>query len=81
MNEQPPQERLDNALGDPNLDARGQEQEGLMTKADLAGFFQVTSRTIDSWMRRGTVPYFKIARTVRFRLTDVLKSLNARRIN
>jgi hypothetical protein len=64
------------------MNAQKRENDGLMTKTDLAGFFEVKSRTVDSWMSRGKVPYFKIARTVRFRLADVLASLNeSNRIN
>jgi len=38
----------------------------LITKNQLAKRVGVTSRTIESWMRLGHVPYIKIGRSVRF---------------
>ncbi len=45
--------------------------EQMLTKADVARYCQVTSRCIDNWMARGILAYFKMGRTVRFRLGDV----------
>jgi excisionase family DNA binding protein len=64
------------------MDLPKSDQDPLWTKGQLAEYFQVTSRTIDGWMRTGKIPYFKISRTVRFRLADVLRQLNqSHRIN
>lgn len=48
----------------------------LLNKAELAVFFRVRTRTIENWMRLG-IPYFKINRTVRFKLVDVMTYLEA----
>ena len=45
--------------------------EGLMTKRELAVYCGVTARCVDNWMSKGLIPYFKINRTVRFRLSNV----------
>ena len=45
--------------------------EKLLTKAQVAQLCQVTERTIDAWMRNGSVVFYKIGRTVRFRWTDL----------
>jgi excisionase family DNA binding protein len=43
----------------------------LLTKAESAHYCQVQTRTIDNWMKRGLIPYYKIGKAVRFRLDDV----------
>lgn len=48
----------------------------LLNKAELAAFCGVRTRTIENWMKRG-LPYYKITRPVRFRLTDVMAFLDA----
>ena len=56
--------------------------DGLLTKRGLAPKLQISTRTLDDWMRRGLVPFIKIGgKTVRFRLADVLEKLNAHRVN
>jgi excisionase family DNA binding protein len=55
--------------------------DGLLTKRGLAPRLEISTRTLDDWMRRGFVPYIKIGKSVRFRLADVLEKLNARRVN
>jgi hypothetical protein len=56
------------------------EQLELLTKTQLAMRLQKTPRCVDAWMRRGRLPYFKIGRSVLFRWTDVLESLNRYRV-
>jgi excisionase family DNA binding protein len=51
--------------------------EGLMTKQELAHYCGVTTRCIDNWMSKGLIPYLKISRTVRFRLSNVEAHLDA----
>ena len=43
----------------------------LLTKTEVAQRCQVTERTIDAWMRNGSVVFYKIGRTVRFRWEDL----------
>lgn len=42
-----------------------------LTKLEVAKILQVTARTIDAWMAQGRLPYFRIARTIRFKLADI----------
>ena len=46
-------------------------RQQLLTKAQVALYVQCTPRCIDNWMRRGYLPYLKIGRAVRFRITDL----------
>jgi excisionase family DNA binding protein len=51
--------------------------EVLLTKAEIAARFKVTSRTIDTWMRKRLLPFRKIGRTVRFDWTEVSEHLRS----
>ena len=55
--------------------------DGLLTKRGLAPKLQISTRTLDDWMRKGRIPFLKLGKTVRFRLPDVLEKLNSFRIN
>ncbi len=44
---------------------------GYVTKQEIAKHFGRTGRTIETWMRIGILPYFKVGRSVFFRLDDV----------
>jgi predicted DNA-binding transcriptional regulator AlpA len=51
--------------------------EELLTKSQIAVKLQVTQRTVDNFMARGILPYFKLGnRMVRFRLLDVQAHLD-----
>lgn len=54
------------------------EPEGLLVKSEVAQILHVTPRCIDNWMEKGLIPYYKIGRSVRFRMTDVQSCLNDR---
>ena len=45
--------------------------EGFITKVEVAKRLNKTLRTVDNWMKRGLLPYFKIGRSVSFRWSDV----------
>lgn len=45
--------------------------DGFVTKQDIAQRFNRTARTIEVWMRTGILPYYKVGRSVFFRLGDV----------
>ncbi len=47
-------------------------------KRAVAEAFGVSKRTIDAWMARGLIPYYRLHRTIRFRLSDIEAHLNAR---
>ena len=55
--------------------------QGLLRKRELAPQLGISKRTLDVWMAQGRVPFLKIGRSVRFRLSDVLEKLNAFRVN
>jgi hypothetical protein len=55
--------------------------DGLLTKRGLAPKHQISTRTLDDWMRRGRVPFLKLGKTVRFRLSDVIEKLNEFRVH
>jgi len=55
--------------------------DGLLTKRGLAPKLQISTRTLDEWMRKGRIPFLKVGKSVRFRLTDVLEKLGQFRVN
>ena len=48
-----------------------------LTKREIAERLRKKIRTIDNWMRRGILPYYKIGRTVSFKWSDVQSHLDA----
>jgi excisionase family DNA binding protein len=54
---------------------------GLFRKKELAQQLAISKRTLDVWMQKGRIPFLKVGRSVRFRLSDVLEKLNAYRVN
>ena len=59
----------------------GPEADNLLTKRELACRLRVSVRTVDEWMRRGRIAYFKIGKTCRFRYSVVLDKLENFRVN
>jgi excisionase family DNA binding protein len=55
--------------------------EGLLTKFDVAERLKVAPRTVDSWMKKGKIPFLKIGKSCRYRWQDVLEKLNSFRVN
>ena len=49
--------------------------EKYITKRDVARRLSKTVRTVDHWMRRGLLPYYKIGRTVSFKWSEVERHL------
>ena len=45
--------------------------ELILTKRQLAARLNVSQRTIDNWIKKRCVPYYRIGRMVRFRLSDI----------
>jgi excisionase family DNA binding protein len=45
--------------------------EGFINKDEVAQRLKKTLRTIDNWMRRGLLPYYKIGRSVCFKWSEV----------
>jgi excisionase family DNA binding protein len=52
------------------------EIESWKSKKQMAAHFNVSTRTIDEWMRKGYLPYFRIGRQVRFKKSDVDEAMN-----
>ena len=50
----------------------------LFTKPQMAAYFDVEIRTLESWMEEGILPFIKIGRNVRFHGADIIATLNAR---
>ena len=48
-----------------------------LDKTSAADLFGVSPRTLDSWMSRRLVPFYRIGRTVRFDPDDIQKHLQA----
>ena len=48
-------------------------EQRLFTKKEMAAYFSITERTIESWMRRSYIPFIKIGQSVRFRMASVLQ--------
>lgn len=61
----------DETLDPSSMDA-GQE---FMNKRQVARMFGATERTIESYMRRGILPFYRLGRTVRFHLDDIRNHL------
>jgi len=53
--------------------ARGTEE--FINKREVARHLGKTLRTVDNWMGRGILPYYKIGRSVQFRWSEVLNHL------
>jgi len=45
--------------------------EGFINKSEVARRLGKTTRTVDEWMRRGILPYYKPDRSVLFRWSDI----------
>jgi hypothetical protein len=52
----------------------------LVTEAELSRLLKVCRRQLYSWRVRGFIPYFKIGKAVRFKVTDVLLALEKLRV-
>jgi excisionase family DNA binding protein len=52
------------------------DADRLLKKPEMAAYCGVTTRTLETWVKDGRIPCFKIGRTVRFRLADVLEFLH-----
>ena len=50
----------------------------LLKKAQLAEELNISTRSVENFMRRGWIPYLKIGKSVRYCLADVLATLKSR---
>jgi excisionase family DNA binding protein len=51
--------------------------EGFIGKTEVARRLNKTVRTVDNWMARGILPYYKLGRTVAFRWSDIEAHMQA----
>lgn len=51
------------------------------SKIELAEYFGVHPRTIDGWMARGIIPYWRVGGLVRFDLPSVIARLNEKALH
>ena len=51
-----------------------------LTKTQLADLLRVTTRTIDTYMRRRLISFYKLGRSVRFKWADIEQDLQSLRV-
>lgn len=56
------------------------EHPHLFTEKELAVYLRVCRRQLFTWRMKGIIPYMKIGKAVRFRLSDVEAALATRTI-
>jgi excisionase family DNA binding protein len=66
--------------GDPPPDATSvfSRAEGWVGKKETAEHLGFSQRTVDNWMKNGLIPYIKIGKVVRFKLSEVDEAINRR---
>ena len=47
----------------------------LVTRKQVAELLSVSVRTVDRWIARGELPYYKLGKVVRFKLSDIQERL------
>lgn len=47
----------------------------LVTEEELSALLKICKRQLYNWRMRGEIPYFKLGRSVRFRVGEVLEAL------
>jgi len=50
----------------------------LLTTAEVAEYFRVTPRTVETWRAKRLLPYRKLGRTIRYKLGDLQQALDVR---
>ncbi len=52
----------------------------LMTEQELASHLKICRRQLYNWRVGGLIPYFKMGKTVRFRVADVAAAIERMRV-
>ena len=52
--------------------------EAFIDKVETSRRLNCGLRTLDSWMKRGLVPYYKVSKRVMFRWSEVVTALQAK---
>jgi hypothetical protein len=50
--------------------------EGWVGKKGVAEHFKVGARTVDNWMKKGLLPYIRIGKNVRFKLSEAEEAIS-----
>lgn len=56
------------------------EMEPLLTEKEACAILNVSKRNLYCWRMAGLIPFIKIGRAVRFRITDVQRALESKTI-
>ena len=54
--------------------------ENLLTVNEVAKYLHVSKSTVYSWTHMGFIPHYKLPKGVRFRVSDIDKWINARKV-
>jgi len=65
-------ENLESPLGNSPMPA-----ESFIGKSEVARRLNRSLKTVDNWMRRGFLPYYKLGHRVSFRWSEVIEHLQA----
>jgi excisionase family DNA binding protein len=68
---------MTNEIQSPQSATVAVEQDGFLTKKELALRLKITTRTIENWQRRGVLPFVKVGKVVLFHWPDVVEHLKA----
>lgn len=52
--------------------------EGWVGKKDTAAHLKISLRTLNEWMKKGFIPYIRIGRGLRFKLSEVDEAMKRR---
>ena len=58
-----------------NSSVANENVEPFLKKAEVCQRLQIQLRTVEQWMKRGLVPYYKLGRTVRFKWSEIERHL------
>jgi excisionase family DNA binding protein len=62
-----------------DFDTQRTESEGWVDQKAAAKHLKISRRTLYDWMQKGVIPYVRLGRSVRFRLSDVDEAMKRRR--
>src|SRR6266481_4298889 len=54
------------------------DAEGWVSKRAASEHLKISFRSLDNWIKKGTIPYIRIARGLRFKLSEVDDAMNRR---
>ena len=57
------------------MDSTSTSSDKLITRYELAHYLQIEQRTIRGWTARGLLPHYRLGKTIRYRVSEVLAAL------